>query len=520
MNIIKKTTYETCFDFSIFSHTAELFIGYSLLQLSLYSVMVYYYNVKKKSNFNYVKLPDFSLLGFFVFFLSFVLLLNENSMQYFKALFGLNFMFFNDYLSFVSKATISLTVSSFFLSMSFHKSNFSLSNSFEYFSFVTTSALGSLILCSAGDLITAYLAIELQSISFYLMACSKKNSNYSIESGLKYFIIGSFSSAFFLLGSSYVYVGCGTLNLMELKTLLPLLFSTINNNICLELNIIYLGFGLICLSLFIKLAAAPFHLWSIDVYESSPTVTTYFFAVIPKLAIFVLLIRLFYFNNSNEELSNFSKYSLIFSLLSITVGALGGIEQKKLKSLLAYSSVGHTGYILLAFSTGIELSVSFIIYYLMLYMLSSLCFWSIFVFLKQKTDFYKNKTNKELGDFSLLIKSNSTLAFATSVAVFSLAGIPPLVGFLTKFGAFLTTIQLSTYLISVIGILFSVLSTFYYLRLTKVIFFENSLVGKLYYPVASEKSLLISFFSMLLLLLFINPSFLYIIVLKACVLVF
>lgn len=448
------------------------------------------------------------------------MLLNEDSAQFIKTLLNLNLTFFNDYLSFIAKIIICLSVSVFFLSMSFHKSNFSLKNSFEYFSFLTTSTLGTIILCSSEDLITAYLSIELQSISFYLMACSRKNSNYSIESGLKYFIIGSFSSAFFLLGLSYVYVSCGTLNLLELKCLLPLLFSTINTNNFLELNVVYLGFGLICFSIFIKLAVAPFHLWSIDVYESSPTVTTYFFAVIPKLGLFILLIRIFYLNGFWFFLPSFSKYCLVFSLLSIIIGALGGIEQRKLKSLLAYSSLGHTGYVLLAFSTGVELSVGFIIYYLILYMLSSLCFWSIFVFLKQKTYFYKKKTNKELGDFLLLIKSNSTLAFATSITVFFLAGIPPLVGFLTKFGAFLTSVQLSSYLIAVVGILFSVISTFYYLRFIKIIFFENNNVGKLYYPVTSKKSFLISLFSISLILLFITPSFAYVIILKTCILIF
>lgn len=498
------------FDFEFFSGSVELFIGYSLLQLSLYAIVS---SNSNKVSFGKVTLPDFYMAGTFVFSLSTFLLLNEDTFNSSIFLSSFNFMIVNDFFSFLMKEVICISTFIFFLSLKFNRSEASLSNSFEYTAFIMASSLGSMILCSSGELIVAYLALELQSISFYLMACSKKNSNYSIESGLKYFIIGSFSSAFFLLGSSFLYVSCGTVNFSELKILLSLLAQAQE---AVDISLVSLGFLLIGLSLLIKLAIAPFHLWSIDVYESSPTPTTYFFAVVPKLGIFVLLTRLFYSSYLTTVFPNFINFCLFFSLASIMFGALGGVEQRRLKSLLAYSSVGHTGYILLSFSSGSPTSLYFMFSYIVFYMISSLCFWFVFMFLKQKTDLYGTKLNKELGDLVLLRKSNPALCVVMGLVLFSLAGIPPLIGFLIKFGVFFTAVQASAYLTAVTGILLSLISTFYYLRLIKVLFFENVAVGKLYYPVNSNKALLISSITILLLLLFAKPSLIYLLVVKAC----
>ena len=274
MTIEGKIMSDTFFEFNFFSGSAELFIGYALLQLSLYALTMHYFSGKGRSAVTHTVLPNFSLVGFFVFFLSFFLLVNEDILQHNSNLTDFNLMLLNDHLSFLTKSVLCLTISCFFLTISFARAELSLNNSFEYFSFLATSSLGSLLLCSAGDFITAYLAIELQSIAFYLMACSKKTSSYSTESGLKYFIIGSFSSAFFLLGASFIYVCCGTLSLTELRTISSLFLNAQASGHTLELGLLYTGFALIGVSLLIKLAAAPFHLWSLDVYETAPTSTT------------------------------------------------------------------------------------------------------------------------------------------------------------------------------------------------------------------------------------------------------
>jgi len=547
-------------------------------------------------------------------------------------------------------------------------------------------------LCSSNDLITAYLSIELQSVAFYIMSAFKRNSSYSIESGLKYFIIGSLSSALFLFGSSLIYGCLGSLSFDDLQMFLSLFFvshtqeflhvydsifcasekvlslnefifscaynlglsknflnsylisledsemmmcaifpipdfdglidwsnehngpdsvssgmpnrflevyfpqtaeerffynlvtyqalvnstlatlpgvttfpmpdieskyfsicqdydflnsslfdSTSSNNSLslvneifncyqetnlvssigassLNLDLVSIGFILICISLFIKLSIAPFHFWSLDVYEGSPNITTFFFSVVPKIGLLILLMRLCYVSFYPIFIDNYQIYFFLFSVLSIFVGSFGGLEQRKLKTLLAYSSVSHTGYLLLSFSTGNLEGMQMMFYYLVIYMISSLCFWAVYLFLRQKRNFYFNKSNRELGDLVLLKESNPMLALVLAITLFSIAGIPPIVGFLAKIGIFLVVVKSSAYLVAVLSILFSVVSTFYYIRLVKILYFENILVGKLYLPIDTQKSLLISVLSLSLIILCIDPTIIYLLFVKATLL--
>ena len=212
-------------------------------------------------------------------------------------------------------------------------------------------------------------------------------------------------------------------------------------------------------------------------------------------------------------------FFFLLAVLSVFIGALGGLEQRKLKTLLAYSSIGHTGYLLLAFSTGNIEGVQMMFYYLAIYMISGLCFWSVYLFLKQKRNFYFDKSNKELGDLVLLKESNPMLALILTITLFSIAGIPPIVGFLAKVGVFLTVVNSSAYLVAVLSILFSVISTFYYIRLIKVLYFENVLVGKLYVPISTKKALLVSVFALSLIVLCMDPTVLYLVFYKATLLI-
>lgn len=198
---------------------------------------------------------------------------------------------------------------------------------------------------------------------------------------------------------------------------------------------------------------------------------------------------------------------------------MGGLEQRKLKTLLAYSSISHTGYLLLSFSTGNLDGMQMMFYYLIIYMISGLAFWSVYLFLRQKRSSYFNKANKELGDLVLLNESNPMLAFILSITLFSMAGIPPIVGFLAKLGIFSVVIKSSAYSVAVLSILFSVISTFYYIRLIKILYFENTLVGKLYMPITTQKSLLISILALLLIILCMDPMVIYLLFYKATLLV-
>ena len=244
----------------------------------------------------------------------------------------------------------------------------------------------------------------------------------------------------------------------------------------------------------------------------------FFFAVVPKIGLFLLLMRICYIGFYNIFLGQYQIYFFLLAVASIFVGSIGGLEQRKLKTLLAYSSISHTGYLLLSFSSGNIEGIQMMFYYLVIYMISGLCLWSVYMFVRQNRSLYFNKTNKELGDLVLLKESNPMLALILAITLFSIAGIPPLVGFLAKIGIFLTVIKSSAYLVALISILLSVISTFYYIRLIKILYFENILVGKLYVPITTQKSLLISVLALSIIILCMDPMIVYLTFVKAMLL--
>ena len=264
---------------------------------------------------------------------------------------------------------------------------------------------------------------------------------------------------------------------------------------------------LVLAGIFLKLAVAPFHSWAIDVYEGAPSSSSFFFAVISKLGIFILLIRLCY-SSFYSYTTNWQTYCLILAVLSIFVGSIAGLEQRKLKSLLAFSSVSHGGYSILALSSGNFEGIQMVLNYLFIYTVSGLCVWSVILLLNNK--FQENIKNKTLSDLILLIKSNSIFSFVLLFGLFSLAGIPPTAGFLAKVGVILVVVGSGFYLYALLAVLSSMFSTFYYIRLVKISNFENKLIGKLYLPIKSGSSTdLLGFLSLLILLMFISPAVLF-----------
>ena len=428
-----------------------------------------------------------------------------------------NHSIINDYFGFFTKMLICFFSAIYFFIIADTLKEQKLT-SFEYLLVILFAVLGLMLMCSSNDLLTAYLAIELSSLAFYILASFKKTSSYSVESGIKYFITGAVSSAFFLLGSSFIYGVTGSINfshffdLFECSFFYEFPYSTLSESYGLpqlfDYNFVELGLTLILFSLFIKLALAPFHLWSLDVYEGSPTSSTVFFAVIAKLSLFVLLVRLCYF--SFFSLKNcWQFYSLWIGVLSIFVGSFGGLKQRRLKTLLAYSSTSHMGYALISFSTSTYIGVQMLLLYMVIYMLSGLCMWSIVLSLRLRKKNFTAKYNKELGDLALLRKANFSLAFALALTMFSIAGIPPMIGFLAKMSVFLSVVGISFYFVALISVLFSVVSTFYYIRIIKVLYFENLLVGKLYYSIDTSKTIILSILVFSLVFFFLNPTILY-----------
>ena len=468
--------------------------------------------------------------------------------------------FFNsivyDYLSFFSKFYISLLSAVSLLFIKDYVIHQKI-NRFEYVIIILLSILGLFLLCSANDFLTVYLGMELQSLSFYLLAAFKRRSSYAVDAGLKYFILGSLSSSLFLFGVSYLYGIFGSINFDDLKKLS--LISVVANpeyrfplevvvtNLAkpvypgcgechlkqmifmmfaveilvpqiqklLNLNLLEMSYGItasmlfIFFSLFFKLSLAPFHLWAPDVYENSPSSSSFFFAVVPKIAIFVVLIRLSY-NSIYFSFDWLKDILALITLLSVLGGSLGGLYQRQVKSILAYSSISHMGYVMLAFISNSLLGLEMLFFYLIIYSMSGLLIWSILISVRLKeTDHIKQ--NKNLADFALFYKSNYMLALFMMSALFSIAGIPPTIGFLAKLNIFQVAISSQFYIIATMSVLFSVISTFFYLRFIKVMYFEPVLVGRLYHPIDSDKVIILVFLFYLIFLLFINPTMLYLI---------
>lgn len=487
----------------------EIFLGISIIYITLHGTFL-------SSNNKYLLIQNSILhLSVLIIILFYFLLLN-NSIQF------NNFHIWNntivvDYLSTFSKSLIAI-ISVFCLLVIQSYLTVQKVNYFEYSVLILFALLGIFFICSSNDLITAYLSIELQSLSFYIMSAFKKDSAFSVDAGLKYFILGAFSSGLFLFGSSILYGVSGTTNFEDLKNLFFLIYSkydglygmsdyNIVKQVLIDKGLIQFALTFILVSLLFKLAIAPFHLWSIDVYEGSLSSSTFFFAVVPKLAIFILIIRIFYLSFF-EYAIKWQYYIVILAVLTILVGSFAGLEQKKLKSLLAYSSISHMGYTLIAFSTGTFEGMQMLFCYLFLYMVAGLCIWSIFLLLRLKYKYIK-KQNKDLADLNLLSKSNNILALFFSVVLLSIAGLPPMVGFLVKISIFLVSVEATMYFVAVVSILCSVISTFYYIRILKILFFENSVIGKLYYPIKSHISIIIVCIFYFLFFLFINPTIIY-----------
>ena len=370
-------------------------------------------------------------------------------------------------------------------------------NSFEYFLLILLAVLGLMLLCSSFDLMSLYLAIELQSLCLYVLAAFNRESAYSTEAGLKYFILGAFSSGLLLFGISIIYGFTGTTNFEDLHMLLSL---ETGGNRAIQIGILFIS----CALLF-KVAAAPFHIWSPDVYDGAPLNSTIFFALVPKIALILVFLRMFLFCFGAEP--SYWQFMLAFcSLASVITGSFFALKQRKLKRLLAYSSIGHVGYILIAISSGSLEGVQAALTYIVIYMLMSSGIWSVVSCLDSLSVSGRTRT---LADLSMISKSNSVLAFTIAILLFSMAGVPPLAGFYAKFCVFLASINASMYVYSVLIILVSVVSTYYYIRLIKAVYFEKVSRAVVYRPITKEVSLVLGLSSFFTVFFFINPNFLW-----------
>ncbi len=365
---------------------------------------------------------------------------------------------------------------------------------FEFYSVTILALISLMILVSSYDLISIYISLEMQSLCFYVLAAINRYSAFSTEAGLKYFVLGAFISGLFLFGASILYGITGTTNLNSYA----LLFSSELTS-DLNLSLFFLGVLFILVAILFKLAAAPFHIWSPDVYEGAPLNSTIIFVIVPKIVLFVVLFRILYYSFFTY-FGDFQTILLISGTLSILIGSFMALRQKRLKRLLIFSSISHVGFLLLGCATGTVLGLTSVIYYLMFYLITSVLVWGVMTLLTNNTALY-------LTDLAVLARTNPVLGFSLAMGFFSLAGIPPLVGFSMKFFIFSAAISADLYMASIIIILLSVLGAFYYLRVIKVAYFEKQNTYKNLLVINDEFTVfLISVTFVLITLTFFNPN--------------
>ncbi|AGF49194.1 NADH-quinone oxidoreductase subunit N [Candidatus Kinetoplastidibacterium galati] len=339
-----------------------------------------------------------------------------------------------------------------------------IGNGGELYVLLLLSLLGQMVMISSGNFISLYLGIELMSLPLYAIIAIRRNILINIEASIKYFVLGSVASGVFLYGISVVY---GVTNSLDFPGEI-----SINSNEIVNIRVLILGFMLLVSGLIFKLGIVPFHMWLPDVYQGSPTAVTLFLGTVPKIAVFAVIARLFMNSFECFSIINWNYLLISFALLSLCIGNITAIMQKDLKRMLAYSAISHMGFVLLGlvskdhFSGNIACSSS--MYYIIVYALNTLAiFGSILLLSKGKECVYIN-------DLIGLKKHNSLLAFVVLVSMLSLAGIPPFIGFYAKLSIFNVLISSGYIIVSVIAVIFSLIGAFYYLRVIKVSYFDDS----------------------------------------------
>ena len=359
---------------------------------------------------------------------------------------------------------------------------------FEYPILILLSILGMFFMVSSNDLILFYLGLELQSLALYILASIDRNNSKSTESGMKYFVLSALSSGLLLYGCSLLYGFTGSTNFDVIQEELN------SENIGALFSIVFILVGLA-----FKVSAVPFHMWTPDVYEGSPTSVTNFFAVVPKIAGIAVIIRFMDIPFKNI-LSEWQLIVIFLSISSMILGAVAAIGQQNIKRLLAYSSIGHIGYVLAGIATGQQSGYASSLVYLVIYVVMNIGAFSCLYLLKSNGSY-----TEKINDLAGISKNKPILAFSLLIIFFSLAGIPPLGGFFAKFYVFISVIESELYTLAVIGLVTTVISAFYYLKVIKIIYFDEEQI-KLDQIKNLQTSSIIFISCLLLISYFIYPS--------------
>jgi NADH-ubiquinone oxidoreductase chain 2 len=353
----------------------------------------------------------------------------------------------------------------------------------EYPMIIVFTTIGASFLVSSTDLVSLYLAIELQSFAVYILAALYRNNESATAAGLKYFLLGALSSAFILLGSSLIYGYTGLTNLDAISSLVSVSSSdNVTQGVILGLVIMTVGF-------LFKISASPFHNWAPDVYDGVPTIVTTWLAVMPKISIFILLLTLHSLTEGlglslgDVTVNVWQALLLVCSLLSLIIGTVVGLAQFRIKRLLAYSTISHVGFMLLALAVSGQESIDAFLFYLIQYSLTSLnTFFILLAFgylihSQQSSGSAQNSDVQFISQLGGQFRQNPILALSMIICLFSMAGIPPLMGFFAKYTVLYSAIHNGYYFISLVAILASVVSAAYYLRVVRVLYFDEPATG-------------------------------------------
>ncbi|MFH1157338.1 MAG: NADH-quinone oxidoreductase subunit NuoN [Pseudomonadota bacterium] len=336
-------------------------------------------------------------------------------------------------------------------------------NRIEYPVLILFSTLGMMLMISANDLMSLYMALELQSLPIYVLAAIQRDSVRSTEAGLKYFILGALSSGMLLYGASLIYGFSGA-------TGFALIAEAVGEQTVMAPGVV-VGMVLMTAGLAFKISAVPFHMWAPDVYEGAPTSVVAFFAIAPKVAAIALITRVF-MGPFGEMVEQWRQVIVVISIASMTLGGIAAIGQANIKRLLAYSSIGHMGYALVGLAAANKSGIQGVVIYIAIYMVMSIGAFCVVLMMKKKDKMVEN-----ISDLSGLAKQQPLLALAMAIMMFSMAGIPPMAGFFGKLFIFQSAINAGLYTLAIIGVLTSVVAAYYYLRIIKVMYFEDAAAG-------------------------------------------
>ncbi|MCB9929430.1 MAG: NADH-quinone oxidoreductase subunit NuoN [Alphaproteobacteria bacterium] len=362
---------------------------------------------------------------------------------------------------------------------------------FEYPVLMLTATLGMLLMVSANDFIALYMGIELQSLSLYVLAAFRRDSLRSTEVGLKYFVLGALSSGMLLYGCSLIYG-------FSAHTGFEAVAEVLTGGETVPLGVAA-GIVFVIAGLAFKVSAVPFHMWTPDVYEGAPTPITAFFAVAPKIAAMALFVRVL-FGPFGHMVDVWQQVIVFISLASMIIGAFAAVAQTNIKRLMAYSSIGHIGYALVGLAAGTQAGVSGVLIYFAIYLFMNVGTFACILSMRRS-----GRMVEGIADLAGLSRSHPMMAAAMAAFMFSMAGVPPLAGFWGKLYVFQAAVGAQLYVLAVVGVLTSVVSCFYYIRIVKLMYFDDA-AEALDRNIGSEMKAVLAVCSIVILLFILVPG--------------